>query len=248
MSFEGKVAVVTGAGSGIGEATAKLLAAKGARVVVAEVVDDEGRRVVDEIGAAGGQAAFVHADVSRDEDARGMVEFAVATFGGLHLAVNNAGIAQPPGTTASMEESVFDRVLSVDLKGSWLCLRAEVNHFLTHGGGAIVNTASLAGLKPAAGQPAYSIAKHGVIGLTRQAAFEFVKNSIRVNAVAPGLIETPLVLGMPEKARLQYAASQPMGRMGTSLEVADVIVWLLSDEASYVTGLVHTVDGGAMLV
>ena len=247
MSFEGKVVIVTGAGSGIGEATAKLLASRGAAVVVADVVDNNGQRVVTEIVNTGGMAAFVHTDITKESDAIGMVNFAASIFGDLHLAVNNAGIGQPAATTANMEESVFDRVMSVDLKGTWLCLKAEVNHFLPKGGGAIVNVSSMAGLAPSAGQPAYSIAKHGVMGLTRQAAFEFVKNNIRVNAVAPGLIETPLVQALPEETRLKYAAGQPGGRMGQAAEVASTVAWLLSDEASFVTGLIHTVDGGAML-
>ncbi len=247
MSFEGKVAVITGGGSGIGEATAKLLASRGAAVVVADIIDDDGQRVATEIVKTGRKAAFVRTDISLEADALNMVDFAVSTFGGLQLAVNNAGIGQPARTTADMEESVFDRVLSVDLKGTWLCLKAEVNHFLASGGGVIVNITSMAGLAPSAGQPAYSIAKHGVVGLTRQAAFEFVKNNIRVNAVAPGLIETPLVQALPEETRLKYAAGQPSGRMGQAAEVASTIAWLLSDEASFVTGLIHTVDGGAML-
>ncbi|WP_022877753.1 SDR family NAD(P)-dependent oxidoreductase [Microbacterium sp. B19] len=244
MSFDGKVAIVTGGASGIGEATAKLLAAKGAHVLIADVTDAAGARVVGEIEAAGGSARFRHVDVSRPGDAHEMVADAVATWGGLHYAANVAGIGQVPSRLHDMEEGTWDLIMNIDLKGMWRCMVAEIEQFLTSGGGAIVNVASGAGMRATVGQPAYGIAKAGVIQMTRQGALEYAKDGIRVNSVAPGLIDTPAVKGLPDDLRAMYAAGQPGGRMGEPEEIAATIAWLLSDEASFVSGLNHLTDGG----
>ncbi|PZQ90791.1 MAG: 3-oxoacyl-ACP reductase [Leifsonia xyli] len=243
MSFEGKVALVTGGASGIGEATAKLLAAKGAKVLVADVTDDAGARVVAEIEAAGGTARFVRLDVTDGAASAAAVQLAVDTWGGLHYAANIAGIGHVPSRLHDMEEKTWDLIMNVDLKSVWLCMKAELAHFLENGGGAIVNMASVAGTRATPGQPAYAVAKSGVIALTRQAAIEYATDNIRVNAIAPGVINTPAVAGLPDDVRAMYASGQPGGRIGEPIEVANTVAWLLSDEASFVSGLTHLTDG-----
>ena len=247
MSFTNKVALVTGGASGIGEATAKLLAAKGAKVVIGDITDDAGARVVNEIESAGGTATFLHTDVTKAADATALVAHAVDTYGGLHYAANIAGIGQPPSRLHDLDESTWDLIHDIDLKGMWFCVKAELSYFLDNGAGSIVNMASGSGLKPTQGQPAYAIAKAGVIALTRQAALEYAADGIRVNGVAPGLIATPAVAALPEDVLAMYAANQPTGKIGQPIEVAETVAWLLSDEASYVTGLIHLTDGGFML-
>lgn len=246
MSFQDKVVVVTGGASGIGEASAKLLASKGAKVVIGDVSDAAGARVVSEIESAGGTASYLHVDVSVAADTEALVAFAVETYGGLHLAANIAGLGQPPSRIHDMEESTWDFIQAVDLKGMWLSMKAELKHFLTSGGGVIVNMASGAGLKATLGQPAYAAAKAGVVSLTWQAALEYATDNIRVNAIAPGLIETPAVAALSEEQRAMYAAQMPFGRMGQPIEIANTVAWLLSDESSFVSGLVHVTDGAYM--
>jgi NAD(P)-dependent dehydrogenase (short-subunit alcohol dehydrogenase family) len=244
MAFDGKVAVVTGGASGIGAATSRALATKGAKVLVADVSEEAGSRVVAEIENAGGTALFHRVDVARFEDNASMVNTAVNAWGGLHLAANVAGIGQPPSRIHDMEEETWDRMLSIDLKGLWFSMKAEITHFLAAGGGSIVNVASGAGMRATIGQPAYGVAKAGVIQLSRQGALEYAKDGIRVNSVSPGLIETPAVATLPDDVRAMYAAGQPGGRMGRPEEVASTIAWLLSDDASFVSGLNHLTDGG----
>lgn len=246
MSFQDKVVVVTGGASGIGEASAKLLASKGAKVVIGDVSDPAGARVVSEIEQAGGIASYIHTDVSVAADTEALVEFAVATYGGLHLAANIAGIGQPPSRIHDMEESTWDLIHDIDLKGMWLSMKAELTYFLQHGGGTIVNMASGAGLKATLGQPAYAAAKAGVVSLTWQAALEYATDNIRVNAIAPGLIETPAVAALSDEQRAMYASQMPFGRMGQPIEIANTVAWLLSDESSFVSGLVHVTDGAYM--
>ena len=246
MLLEGKIAFVTGAGSGIGEATAKRLAREGASVTIADIADDGGNRVAEEITAAGGTADYFHADIASPTGAEELVDHVVATYGRLDLAVNNAGLAETPGLMHELDPAEWARVISVDLTGTWLCMRAELRYFVEHGGGAIVNTASGAGLKATPGLTAYSTAKHGVVGLTRTGAIDYIKQNIRINAVAPGTIRTPAMEAAGETQMAEWAALMPTGRMGTPDEIAAGIAWLLSDQASYITGTILEIDGGYM--
>jgi NAD(P)-dependent dehydrogenase (short-subunit alcohol dehydrogenase family) len=244
---EGKVALVTGGGSGIGRATALAFAREGAKVVVADVVAEGGEETVRLIKAAGGEAIFVKADVATAAEVEALVKKAVDTYGRLDCAFNNAGIEGEIGQTADCTEENWDRVVDIDLKGVWLCMKYEIPQMLKQGSGAIVNTASVAGLVGFQGIPAYVAAKHGVNGLTKTAALEYAKSGIRVNAVCPGVIHTPMV-ERAFKANPQMAESataiEPVGRLGKPEEIAEAVVWLCSDAASFVTGLPMAVDGG----
>ena len=247
--LRGKVAVVTGASSGIGRASALVFAREGAKVVVADVIVAGGEETVRLIKAAGGEALFVKADMAKAAEVEAMVNTAIATYGRLDCAHNNAGVEGAMGTTADYTEADWDRVIRVNLTGVWLCMKYEIPQMLKEGGGAIVNTASGAGLVGVPRMPAYVASKHGVVGLTRTAALEYAKSGVRVNAVCPGVIQTPMVErvtakrpGMAER----MAAAEPVGRMGKPEEIAEAVVWLCSDAASFVTGHAMSVDGGAV--
>jgi NAD(P)-dependent dehydrogenase (short-subunit alcohol dehydrogenase family) len=244
---DGKIALVTGAGSGIGRATALTFAREGAKVVVADVVVEGGEETVRLIKAAGGEALFVKADMAKAAEVEAMVQKAVATYGRLDCAHNNAGIEGATGRTADYREEDWDRVISINLTGVWFCLKYEIAQMLKQGGGAIVNTASDAGLLGVPQMPAYVASKHGVVGLTKTAALEYAKSGIRVNAVCPGVIKTPMVdriTGQRAGRAERMAAAEPVGRMGKPEEIAEAVVWLCSDAASFVTGLPMPVDGG----
>lgn len=249
--LDGRVSIVTGGSSGIGRATALSFAREGAVVVVADLQTEEGQGTVGLVKEAGGDGIFVKTDVSRSDDVREMVEKTIKMYGRLDFAFNNAGISQPPKALADQPEELFEKVVGVNLKGVWLCMKYEIPYMLKNTtGGAIVNTSSVAGLVGFAGVQIYSASKHAVIGLTKSAALEYAKSGIRINAVAPGVIHTKMIedfihmAGDDPKLIDSIRAAHPMGRDGKPDEVANAAVWLCSDKASFVTGTVLTIDGG----
>lgn len=247
ITLDGKVAVVTGGTSGIGRETAILFAKAGAKVVVAGRREAEGEETVAKIREEGAEALFVRTDVSKAADVETLIQRTVTEYGHLDIAFNNAGIEGAFGPIIRQSEEDFDRTISVNLKGVWLCLKYEIRQMLKQGaGGAIVNMASVLGLVGSAGVSGYSASKHGVIGLTKTAALENAKAGIRVNAVCPGFVETPMsdrTLRIP--AARKYAVScHPIGRLGTSTEIAQAVLWMCSDQASFMTGEALALDGG----
>ncbi len=270
--LKGKSILITGAASGIGKAAARTMAREGAAVVLADIQD--GTSLAEEIAGGGGKARFVRCDVTKADQVEAAVRAAVDAFGRLDAAFNNAGFEGELAPTAECEEENWDRILAVDLKGVWLCMRAEIRRFLAQkGGGAIVSTASVAGLVAERGFPAYAAAKGGVIQLSRTAAVEYASHNIRINVVCPGLIETPMAartlkrmsIGalVPDPARPQWLEAgmdglmrwepagklfsrlmQPLGRPGRPEEIAEAAAWLCSDASSFVTGQMLVVDGG----
>ncbi|MWV39440.1 glucose 1-dehydrogenase [Natrialba sp. INN-245] len=247
--FEDTTAIVTGGGSGIGRNTAQTLADGGASVVVADVDRDGGEATVDAIeDETGGEATFVEVDVTNGDDVEKMVDTAVSEYGGLDVAVNNAGVGGQLEPTAELSADDWQMVIDVNLTGVWRCLRAEIDAMLEDGGGAIVNTASILGRVGTEATPAYTASKHGVVGLTKVAALDYATDDIRVNAVCPGYIETPMLedagLSDDEETVEQLREQHPQGRLGEPQEIADAIVWLCSDEASFATGEAVAIDGG----
>ncbi len=241
------VAIVTGGGSGIGRATATRFASEGARVVVTDVDVDGGEETVSQIEADGGEATFLEADVTDEDDVKATVETAVDTYGGLDFAFNNAGIEGANESSSQQSRSNWDQVIDINLTGVFLGIREQLPAMLEDGGGAIVNTASVAGLLGFPNLSPYVASKHGVLGLTKTAAVEFSADGIRVNAVCPGVIETPMVARTREEdpeMMEQTAAATPIGRLGDPEEIASAVVWLCSDDASFVTGESLVVDGG----
>jgi NAD(P)-dependent dehydrogenase (short-subunit alcohol dehydrogenase family) len=247
-SLKDKVIVITGAASGIGRATALICAREGAKVVVADRDRAGGEQTVGMARDAGGEASFVAADVSNEEQVNAMVAHAVATYGRLDGAFNNAAIGEAITGLLDETNAMYDSMMDVNVRGVWLCLRAQIRQMQAQGGGgAIVNTSSAAGIQGTTKMAIYGATKHAVIGLTKAAALEFARNGLRVNAVCPGVIETPMlmgVIGQNERLQQGFMASQPNRRFGQPEEIGEAVAWLLSDAASLVTGIAMSVDGG----
>jgi NAD(P)-dependent dehydrogenase (short-subunit alcohol dehydrogenase family) len=245
--LQGKIALVTGASSGIGRAAALVFAREGAPVLVADVSEEQGHETVKLVKDAGGEAVFARCDVSRATEVEALVATAVKQFGRLDCAYNNAGISGKIARTADETEEGFDRIMAINLRGVWLCMKYEILQMLKQEkGGAIVNTASAAGLVGSHGMSAYGASKHGVVGLTKTAALEYARHNIRVNAVCPGVIDTPMVggiVGSHPRLKEILVSAEPIARMGQPSEIAEAVTWLLSDHASFVTGCAMPVDG-----
>ncbi|RNL62904.1 glucose 1-dehydrogenase [Nocardioides marmoriginsengisoli] len=248
-SAAGRVALVTGGASGIGRATAVRFAAAGARVVIADLQEDLGNAVVAEILAAGGEAAFVRADLTREEDTDGMVDFCVTQYGALNWAFNAAGITGTPAPFHETSLETWRRLIDVDLTSVFLSMRAELRHMVHNGGGAIVNASSIAGLSPTPNLASYNAAKHGVLGLTKSGAKEY-SGRVRVNAVLPGATDTPMIRKyMDDNPAIQgeMRAEPGTGHFADPDDIAAAVVWLCSDESRHVSGVSMAVDGGLLL-
>jgi NAD(P)-dependent dehydrogenase (short-subunit alcohol dehydrogenase family) len=243
--MQGRVAVVTGGGGGIGASTARALARKGYAVVVADLAAEAAEAVADGLRLGGARAASVAVDVTDADEVERMVRFAVETFGGLHAAHNNAGIVHAPAPLHELDPGVWGRVMAVNATSVFLCLQAELRHMRANGGGSIVNTASGAGIAAAPDLAAYVASKHAVVGLTRVAAIENARYGIRVNAVAPSTVATPMTAGMSADQLDELNAALLLGRMADPGEIAAAVAFLLSDDASYINGTILSVDGGA---
>ena len=245
--FVGKVALITGGNAGIGRAAAIEFAKQGAKVVVSGRREKEGREVIAEIKALGGDALFVKTDVSKASDVKAMIDQTLATFGRLDFAFNNAGVEQLVTPLSDQSEDSYDQIMDINVKGVWLSLKHEIPAMLKTGGGAIVNNSSVAGLVGYAGVPVYVASKHAVNGLTKSVALEYAKQNVRVNAVAPGTIETRMyrdfVAGSPEAKQMMESAT-PIGRVGQPEEIASIVIWLCSAGAAFTTGQIFAVDGG----
>ncbi|MEA2648194.1 MAG: hypothetical protein QOG61_629 [Candidatus Binataceae bacterium] len=247
--LDGKVSLITGAGSGIGRATSMIFAREGARLVLADVVEAGGHETLRMVKELGADAFFLKTDVAKAHDVDAVVSKAVETYGRLDCAFNNAGIGGAGRLTHEYSEDEWNRVIAINLTGVWLCMKAELTRMLKQGSGSIVNTSSIMGLTGAIRVPAYTAAKHGVAGLTKAAALEYGRHGIRINAVCPAPIYTPLLMTAFEKrpdVEARYARSEPLKRIGQPEEVGEAVAWLCSDRASYVTGLPMPVDGGYM--
>src|SRR5665213_4568930 len=247
-SFAGKVAFVTGAASGIGRAAALAFAREGASVVAADVSEHNNQETARLIEEQGGRAVAVRCDVTRPQDLQAAMAKTVEAFGRLDFAFNNAGIEPSrPAPTAEYKEDEWNRIIDIDLRGVFLCMKHEIPLILKQGGGAIVNTSSGAGIIGIKGSPAYTAAKHGVLGLTKAAALDYAAQNIRINAVCPGYIETPMMerfTGGTAEGRAKVVAEEPVGRMGKPEEIAEAVVWLCSDAAAFVVGHAMVIDGG----
>jgi NAD(P)-dependent dehydrogenase (short-subunit alcohol dehydrogenase family) len=247
LTFQNKVAVVTGAGSGLGLATAKAFAEAGAAVTLADVDEASASAAADELASAGYRAIAVGCDVTVEREVAAMVDRTVSTFGRLDAAFNNAGVQSPYVETADASGEEFDRVTAINLRGVWSCMKYELRQMREQGSGAIVNCSSLGGLVGVAGRATYHAAKHGVVGLTKSSALEYASRGIRINAVCPGIIETPMLAGMmvgEEDVLTEMLKDQPIGRLGRPEEIASAVLWLCSPGASFVVGHALAVDGG----
>jgi len=250
LKFEGKVSLVTGGGSGIGRATALAFAREGAKVIVADVSEQGGKETVQMIEQAGGDAIFIRTDVSDGTEVMEMVNKAIEVYSRIDCAINNAGVEGMLVNISDYPEEMWNRVIGVNLTGVWLCMKYEIPQMLKQGGGVIINMASIFGLVGLANASAYIASKHGVVGLTKAAALEYSAKGIRVNAVCPGFIETPMLMERSLKAGenpevyQQIVSVSPIGRLGKPEEIAETVLWLCSDGASFVTGHSMVADGG----
>ncbi|OFZ28327.1 MAG: short chain dehydrogenase [Bdellovibrionales bacterium RIFCSPHIGHO2_01_FULL_40_29] len=245
--FQKSVAFITGASSGIGRATALAFGKNNAQVAIADVNEDAGLQIVEIIRASGGQAQFTKCDVSRDDEVQKAIQETVKNFGSLDFAFNNAGIEGEQAFTPECSVENWNRVIDINLKGVWLCMKYQIPQMLKQGRGSIVNCSSIAGLIGFPGSPAYVASKHGVIGLTKTAALEYAKQNIRVNAICPGVIQTPMVerfVHSEAQVKKQLVESEPIGRVGEPDEIAAAALWLCSDSSSFITGHPMVVDGG----
>ncbi len=250
MSLQGKIAVITGGGSGIGRASALKLAENGVKIGVSDIDPTNAQETADMIIQAGGEAIAMACDVTNTQQVEAMVNQTAETFGGLHIALNNAGVGGFMTPVDKLEENIWDQTINVNLKGVWLCMKHEVPHILKSGGGSIINVASLAGLIGFRANAVYAASKHGVIGLTKSAALEYARLGLRVNAICPGFTETPMVTDMVEQVPKMGEAtvkSSPMRRLGRVEEIADAVVYLAGDTSSFVNGHSLTLDGGASI-
>lgn len=244
--FDGKVVIVTGGGSGIGQAACHLYAHEGARVVVSDIDEKGGNETVRAIQEENGEAIFVRTDVSNPDDCQAMVAATLETYSRLDIAFNNAGIGGEANRTADYSIEGWQKVIAINLSSVFYCMKYEIPAMLNSGNGAIVNMASILGQVAFESSPAYVAAKHGVVGLTRTAALEYAKQNLRINAVGPAFIHTPLISELEEntQARELLISLHPIGRLGKSEEVAELVIWLSSEKASFVTGAYYAVDGG----
>jgi NAD(P)-dependent dehydrogenase (short-subunit alcohol dehydrogenase family) len=251
ISFEGKVALVTGAASGLGLATAKAFAESGASVALADCNENAARAAADELNAQGHKAIAIFCDVADDAQVEAMVAHTIAAFGRLDAAYNNAGVQNVLAETADTTREDYDRVMGINLRGEWSCMKFELRQMRKQGSGAIVNCSSLGGLVGGAERGIYHAAKHGILGFTKSAALEYASRGIRINAICPGLIWTPMadqmVAAGQGEALKAMEKSVPMGRVGRPEEIANAVLWLCSDAASYVTGQSISVDGGFIM-
>jgi NAD(P)-dependent dehydrogenase (short-subunit alcohol dehydrogenase family) len=247
--LDGKIVLVTGGASGIGRAASLVCAREGARLVIADLNLDGAKETAERIGKAGGEARTLKTNVALAGDANAAVAFAVETYGRLDGAFNNAGIIEPSARFTEATEESFDRVIAVNVKGVWNCMRAELSQMVAQGSGSIVNTASVAGLRSAGRMAIYGASKHAVVGLTKTAALEYARTGLRINAVCPGVIDTPMLQSIADdsdRPKENFVRQQPNRRLGLPEEIAEAVAWLLSDAASFVTGVAMPVDGGMM--
>lgn len=246
-NFEGKIAFITGASTGIGRATALAFSKAGAKVFLADVNAEGANQTLSLIQEAGGKGHFQKCDVSKNEEVKNTVEKCLSVFGGLDFAFNNAGIEGKSAFTADCTEENWDQVLNINLKGVWLCMKYQIPQMLKQGHGSIVNCSSIAGLVGFQGSPAYVASKHGILGLTKTAALEYAKSNIRINAICPGVISTPMIdrfVHGDAQLQKQFEGAEPVGRMGKPEEIAAAALWLSSDQSSFITGHPLVVDGG----
>lgn len=245
MELKDKVAIVTGGASGIGESTVKLFVANGAKVVITDVNEEAGNALAEAVKKDGGEAIFVKADTSKPEDSEKSVEAALSAYGKLDIAVNNAGIGGPPAPVGEYDIEAWNKVISINLSGVFYGMRYQIPAMLKNGGGSIINVASILGSVGFANSSAYVAAKHGVVGLTKNGALEYSDKGIRVNAVGPGFIKTPLLDANLDKETMDFLASKhATQRLGLPEEVAEMFLWLASDKASFATGAYYPIDGG----